>query len=82
MKNQMEEKMKSELPIIRYTCPKCGGRKYSVSEIRVDHSLFTQLFNLLATKYSAIVCEKCKYTEFYKVPLNKINTVFDSYVGG
>lgn len=32
------------MPIIRYTCPKCGGRKYRLSEIRVAHNLITQLF--------------------------------------
>ncbi len=78
----MVEKMKSELPVIRYTCPKCSGRKYSISEIRVAHNLFTQLFDLQATRYTAIVCEKCKYTEFYKVPVKKINGVFDFLVGG
>jgi len=82
MKNQMGEKMKNEFPLIKYTCPKCGGRKCSMSEIRVAHSLFTQLFDLQARKYSAVVCDKCKYTEFYMVPLKKINTVFDFFVGG
>lgn len=74
--------MKNELPVIRYTCPKCNGRRYSVSEIRVAHNLFTQLFDLQATKYSAVVCDKCKYTEFYKVPVKKISGVFDFFIGG
>ena len=74
--------MQSELSRIRYTCPKCGGKKYAMSEIRVAHNLFTQLFDVQATRYSAVACEKCKYTEFYKVPLKKINAVFDFFVGG
>ncbi len=78
----MTGKMKNELPVIRYTCPKCSGRRYSVSEIRVAHNLFTQLFDFQATRYSAVICEKCKYTEFYKVPVKKIGGVFDFFTGG
>lgn len=74
--------MKSEMPVIKYTCPKCGSRRCKFSEIRVAHSLLTQLFDIQATKYTALTCEKCKYTEFYKVPLKKVNSVFDFFIGG
>ena len=67
------------MPMIKYTCPKCGGRKYRLSEIRVAHSLFTQLFDIQARKYSAMICEKCSYTEFYNVPVKKITSVFDFF---
>jgi predicted nucleic-acid-binding Zn-ribbon protein len=74
--------MKSEIPMLKYTCPKCGGRKYRLSEIRVAHSLFTQLFDIQSAKYTAIICEKCKYTEFYNVPVKKITGVTDFFLGG
>jgi uncharacterized protein len=64
--------MKSEVPVLKYTCPKCGGKKYKVSEIRVAYNLFTQLFDIQAAKYSALICERCKYTEFYNLPVKKI----------
>ena len=81
-RNQMKEKMPNELQRIRYNCPKCGSRKYNLSEIRVAHNLFTQLFDLQATKYTAVACDKCMYTEFYKIPVSKINGVFDFFAGG
>ena len=71
--------MKSEMPMIKYTCPKCGGRKYRLSEIRVAHNFFTQLFDIQARKYSAMICEKCSYTEFYNVPVKKITSVLDFF---
>ncbi len=71
--------MKSEMPVIKYTCPKCGSKRYKFSEIRVAHSLFTQLFDIQAAKYTALTCEKCKYTEFYNVPVKKITSVFDFF---
>lgn len=73
--------MKSEVPMLKYTCPKCGGRRYKLSEIRVAYSLFTQIFDIQAAKYTAIICEKCKYTEFYNVPAKKITNVFDFFAG-
>jgi len=69
------------MPMIKYACPKCGSRQYKLSEIRVVHSLFTQLFNIQGAKYSALICERCKYTEFYNVPAKKITGVFDFFVG-
>ena len=78
----MAIKMKNELQMMKYTCPKCGGRKHRVSEIRVAYNVFTQIFDLQAARYTAIICEKCKYTEFYNVPVKKINGVLDFFVGG
>ena len=69
--------MKSEYPILKYTCPKCGSRRYKVSEIRVAYNTFTQIFDLQAAKYTAVICEKCRFTEFYNVPVKKIGSVFD-----
>jgi predicted nucleic-acid-binding Zn-ribbon protein len=69
--------MKSETPVLRYACPKCGGKKYKISEIRVAYNLFTQLFDIQAAKYTALICEKCKYTEFYNLPAKSIKDAFD-----
>jgi len=75
-------KMKSDLPMLKFTCPKCGNRKYSIKEIRVAYNVFTQLFDIQSARYTAIVCDKCSFTEFYNVPVKKINGVFDFFVGG
>jgi predicted nucleic-acid-binding Zn-ribbon protein len=73
--------MKSETPVLRYVCPKCGGKRYKISEIRVAYSLFTQMFELQAAKYTALICEKCKYTEFYNLPAKSIKEAFDFFPG-
>lgn len=74
--------MKSELSMIKYTCPKCGNKRFKLSEIRVAYSLLTQLFDIQGAKYSAVICERCRFTEFYNVPVKKISGVFDFFVGG
>ena len=73
--------MKNEYPMLKYTCPKCGSRNYKVNEIRVAYNLFTQLFDIQAARYTALVCEKCKFTEFYNVPAKGLTNVFDFVVG-
>jgi hypothetical protein len=73
--------MKNEYPMLKYTCPKCGSRKCKVTEIRVAYNLFTQLFDIQAARYTALVCEKCKYTEFYNVKAKALTSVFDFVVG-
>jgi predicted nucleic-acid-binding Zn-ribbon protein len=73
--------MKSETPMLKYTCPKCSSRKYKLSEIRVAYNFLTQILDIQAAKYTAIICERCKYTEFYNIPARNITNVFDFFVG-
>jgi len=37
--------MKNELPVIRYTCPKCGGKKYEAKGVIIQQSQFSQIFS-------------------------------------
>lgn len=78
----MKAKMKSEIPVFKYSCPKCGNRSYVLKEIRVTYSPATQIFNFPFARYSAVVCDRCKYTEFYNVPLKKISTITDFFGRG
>jgi len=48
-----------------YTCPKCGGRKADIDEIRTTGSGFTKLFNIQNRRFTAVVCAQCGFTEFY-----------------
>lgn len=73
--------MKSEMPLFRYTCPKCGGRNYRLSEIRVTYSPFSRMFDFKGSLYSVIVCEKCRYTEFYNIPKKEISRTLDLVSG-
>ncbi|MGQ8338457.1 zinc ribbon domain-containing protein [Sunxiuqinia sp. A32] len=49
-----------------YQCPKCGGRKPGVDEIRTTGSGFTKYFNIQNRKFTAISCSSCGFTEFYR----------------
>lgn len=49
-----------------YTCPKCGGRKAEIDEIRTTGSGFTKFFNIQNRRFTAVSCAQCGYTEIYK----------------
>ncbi len=49
-----------------YTCPKCGGRKPEVDEIRTTGAGFTRFFNIQNRRFTSVSCSNCGYTEFYK----------------
>lgn len=68
--------MKSESPVLKYTCPKCGGRNYRVRGVRIDNTAFKQAFSIPGTRYTAVICEKCNYAEFYNLPVKRINEAF------
>ncbi len=73
--------MKSETPVLKYVCPKCSGKKYSVKGVVIQHSQFSQLFSIPGTRYTAVICERCKYTEFYNLPAKNIKEAFDFFPG-
>jgi len=73
--------MKSEVPVLKYVCPKCGGKKYLVKGVVIQHSQFSQMFSIPGTRYTAVICERCRYTEFYNLPVKRIREAFDFSYG-
>jgi len=49
-----------------YTCPKCGGRKADIDEIRTTGAGFTKYFNIQNRKFTTVSCSNCGFTEFYR----------------
>ena len=69
--------MKSEVPILKFVCPKCGGKKYLVKGVVIQHSQFSQVFSIPGRRYTAVICDRCKYSDFYNLPPNRIGEAFD-----
>jgi len=63
-----------------YGCPKCGHTEASVDEIAVTGSGMTKLLDLQNRNFSAVSCDKCGYTEFYK--MGRSDLVVDFFLGG
>jgi predicted nucleic-acid-binding Zn-ribbon protein len=63
--------------VLRYTCPKCGNKQYEVGELWAFSSFWTKLFQLHTRRFTFLTCQRCKYTELYKVPKKEIGEVIN-----
>ncbi len=54
-------------PILKYSCPKCGNKQYEIGEIWTVGSFWTRIIEVHNRKFTYLSCQKCKYTELYKV---------------
>ena len=63
-----------------WVCLKCKHTEYAISDIRVAGSFWTKIFNIQNKKYSAVSCNKCSYTEFYRGhPASNLANIFDFF---
>jgi len=67
---------------LNYVCPKCGGRKYELDEIRTTGGGLSKLLDVQNKKFTVVSCEKCKYSELYKASTSMLGNIFDLFVGG
>ena len=63
----------------RYNCPKCNHRLYDIGEIRTTGGFWTKIFNIQTKRFTSVTCQKCFYTEFYRVSSRKIGDVLDFF---
>ena len=63
--------------ILKYTCPKCGNKQYEIGEMWTVGSFWTRLFEYHNRRFTYVSCQKCKYTELYKVPMKEIGEVIN-----
>jgi predicted nucleic-acid-binding Zn-ribbon protein len=73
--------MKNEMPVLRYTCPKCGGRTYEAKGVVIQYSQLSQVFSIPGNRYTAVICGRCRYTELYNLPVKRIKEAFDFVPG-
>jgi predicted nucleic-acid-binding Zn-ribbon protein len=62
-----------------WSCPKCGHQHYDVGEMRVSGGFWSRIFDVQNKKYSAVTCQQCSYTEFYKQQASSLGNVFDFF---
>ncbi|MDZ7797558.1 MAG: zinc ribbon domain-containing protein [Candidatus Marinimicrobia bacterium] len=67
---------------LKFVCPKCGSRQYELDEIRTTGGRVSKFLDVQNKKFTAVVCERCKYTEFYRASSSMLGNIFDLFVGG
>ena len=68
-------------PTVGYRCMKCSHEEYELSEIRTERSFLSSLFNVQSAKYSAVVCSRCSFTEFYRGRVSATEQAVDFILG-
>lgn len=66
LREALECEQAARSPGTNYCCPKCGHDSFERSEIRTARSPLSSLFNVQSARYTAVVCSRCAFTEFYQ----------------
>lgn len=64
-----------------YHCAKCDNGDYEVLDISTSSGMLSRMFNFQNRRFSAVICRRCKYTEFYKTESGKLRNVIDVVAG-
>ena len=77
----LEKEWANRSPTSNYRCMKCGHGRYQLNQIRTARSGLSAFFGVETAQYQAVVCSRCKFTEFYQgsVPLSQ--QVLDAVFG-
>ncbi|WP_442809356.1 zinc ribbon domain-containing protein [Tamlana sp. 2201CG12-4] len=64
---------------LNYTCPKCNNTSYTLGQMRATGGTFSKIFDIQNQKFSAVTCNRCTYTEFYKAKTSALSNIFDFF---
>lgn len=64
---------------INYTCAKCSHPRAEVRELRGTGGFWTKIFNIQSQRFTTVICERCRYTEFFHAESNKLGNVLDFF---
>ena len=82
VRDTLDKELQARSPTANYKCMKCSHGGYELTQIRATRSWLSSFFSVESVQYKAVVCARCKYTEFYQgnVPLTEqvIDFVFGS----
>lgn len=68
-------------PSRNYRCMKCGHQRFERHQIRATRSWLSSMFDVESAQYQALVCARCKFTEFYQGEVPVAQQALDFIVG-
>ncbi|MES2582560.1 MAG: zinc ribbon domain-containing protein [Pseudomonadota bacterium] len=77
----LDREIAARSPIANYKCVKCGHGEFELQESRTARSLLGSVFGVESAKYTAVVCRRCSYTEFYSGRVSPEEQALDFLVG-
>jgi predicted nucleic-acid-binding Zn-ribbon protein len=57
--------------ILEFTCPKCGNSGYEIDQFLAAGNFWTKTFNFNYRYFTTLSCNKCNYTEVYRMKKKK-----------
>lgn len=77
----LKQELLKRSPTANYRCMKCAHDNFVLSEVRTARSFLSSLFNVQSAKYSAVVCRRCSFTEFYQGRISAEQQALDVLFG-
>ena len=73
VRQALESELSARSPTLNYSCMKCQHGSYELHQIRATRTWLSSFFGVESAQYKAVVCSRCKFTEFYQgaVPLGQ-----------
>ena len=66
-------------PSLNYKCPKCSNTGCEIGELRAAGGFWSKIFDIQGSKFSAVTCSRCSYTELFKGGTSTLENVFDFF---
>jgi hypothetical protein len=79
---RIREELDARTPERNYKCMKCGHTQFEPHEIRTADGSLSSFLGVEPAKYRALVCQRCKFTEFYQGSTRMAQQVLDFLLGG
>ncbi|HCV00287.1 MAG: GTP-binding protein [Dehalococcoidia bacterium] len=73
--------MPEETATLSYSCTKCSNPAFKEEEIRATGK-YGRFFDMQSKKFTAVICENCGYTDFYRMQSGRAGNVLDFLSGG
>jgi hypothetical protein len=67
---------------LKFTCAKCANSLCEVLDVATASGMLSRMFNFQNRRFSAVVCTRCQYTEFYRTQAGMLRNIFDLLAGG
>jgi hypothetical protein len=64
---------------LNYKCAKCANTTCEIGEIRAAGGFWSKIFDVQDSKYTTVICGRCRYTEFFKADSSMLGNIFDFF---
>ena len=81
LEDLLAEELAARSPSHNFKCMKCGHGKCEVDQIRGTRSFLSSFFNVQSARYTAVICSRCAFTEFYHGQVSAGEQAMDFVLG-